>query len=107
VDDLALSHTRFIALFRDEVGLSPKQFFRVRRLSRVIQRTRNEERPDWALLAQAYGYCDQAHLCRDFQQFVGVSPTVFMRHRHPTHHPFVMLPSVDTAAEEALTALTR
>ena len=81
VDELALSHTRFIDLFRDEVGLSPKQFCRVRRLVRVLQRTRNEERPDWAQLALACGYYDQAHLTHDFQRFAGVSPSVFIRDR--------------------------
>jgi AraC-like DNA-binding protein len=109
VDQLALSHERFIALFRDEVGLSPKQYCRVRRFFRVVERVYGEERPNWTQLALACGYYDQAHFCHDFQQFAGVSPTVFLRDRHPFFPTFLMLPDVDTAAEEApsLTALTQ
>jgi AraC-like DNA-binding protein len=104
-DQLALSHTRFIELFRDEVGLRPKQFYRVRRFVRMLQHTRNEERPNWAQLARDFGYFDQAHLCRDFHQFAGVSPTAYLRDRHPFHPTFLVPPNGDTAAEETLTAL--
>jgi AraC-like DNA-binding protein len=99
VDQLSLSHARFIAVFRDEVGMTPKQFCRVRRFRRVVQRTRNEEQPNWAQLALACGYCDQAHLARDFQLFAGVSPTVFLRDRHPSLPTYLMVPTVDTTAE--------
>jgi AraC-like DNA-binding protein len=108
-DQLSLSHARFIALFRDEVGLSPKQFCRVRRFHRVVQRVGGEERPDWAQLALECGYYDQAHLTHDFQQFAGVSPTVYLRRRHPFHPTFLIPPNGDTAAAGApsLTALAR
>src|SRR5262249_61410279 len=105
-DQLALSHARFIELFREEVGLRPKQFCRVRRFVSVLQRIRNEERPNWAQLALACGYYDQAHFCHDFQQFAGVSPSVYLRDRHPSHPTFLIPSNCDTAAEEALTALT-
>jgi AraC-like DNA-binding protein len=107
VKEVSLSHTRFIDLFRDEVGLSPKQYCRVRRFVRALQRTRNEERPNWAQLAVDFGYYDQAHLTRDFQQFAGVSPTVYLRDRHPFHTTFFIPPNGGSAVEEALTALTR
>jgi AraC-like DNA-binding protein len=109
VDQVALSHTRFIDVFRDEVGLSPKQYCRVRRFRRVLLRTWGEERPNWAQVALACGYADQAHLTREFQQFAGVSPSVFLRDRHPTLPTYVMLPKGDMAAVEVLSvsALTR
>jgi AraC-like DNA-binding protein len=99
VDQLGLSHASFIQVFRDEVGLSPKQFSRVRRFYRVVQRAKREERPNWTQLALDSGYYDQAHLARDFQQYAGVCPTVFLRDRRadlPTH---LTLPTVDTPAE--------
>jgi AraC-like DNA-binding protein len=82
-DQLALSHARFIAVFRDAVGLSPKRYSRVRRFVRVLRLVRGEARPDWARLALECGYYDQAHLTHDFQQFAGVSPGVVARDRHP------------------------
>jgi AraC-like DNA-binding protein len=98
-DQLGLSHGRFIQVFRDEVGLSPKQFYRVRRFSWVVQRAVREERPNWAQLAMDFGYYDQAHLTRDFQQFAGVSPTVFLRDRRVDLPTYLTLPTVDTSAE--------
>jgi AraC-like DNA-binding protein len=92
-DHLALSRARFIALFRDEVGLSPKQFCRVRRFYHVLKRVRGEERPNWAQLALACGYYDQAHLCHDFQRFAGVSPAVFLRDRSPSLPTYLALPN--------------
>jgi AraC-like DNA-binding protein len=108
-DQLALSHVRFIALFRDEVGLSPKQFCRVRRFVRMLQKLRDEEQPDWAQLALACGYYDQAHLTHEFQQFAGVSPGVYFRDRSASMPTYLLLPTVDAAAEGALslTALAR
>jgi AraC-like DNA-binding protein len=86
-EEVDLSHTRFIQVFRDEVGLNPKQFCRVRRFIRVVESTypvkSQAERPDWASLALECGYYDQAHLTHDFQHFAGVSPGVFMRDRSP------------------------
>jgi AraC-like DNA-binding protein len=80
-DQVALSHAWFIQVFRDEVGLTPKQFCRVRRFLATLRRTRKGERTDWAQVAKACGYYDQAHLHRDFQHFAGVCPGVYMRER--------------------------
>jgi AraC-like DNA-binding protein len=92
-DHLDLTHARFIALFREEVGLSPKQYCRVRRFHRVLLRTWKEPQVDWARVAQECGYCDQAHLTRDFQQFAGVSPGVFLRDRSVRSPSYLLLPS--------------
>jgi AraC-like DNA-binding protein len=92
-DQLGLSHTRFTAVFRNEVGLSPKQYCRVRRFYRVVARTWDEERPDWAQVALACGYYDQAHLCRDFQLFAGVSPGVFLRDREGATSTYLAAPT--------------
>lgn len=92
-NDVELSHARFIQVFRDEVGLSPKQFCRVRRFASVVQRSWKEEQPDWATLALEYGYYDQAHLTHDFQRFAGVSPGVFLRDRSLRFPTFSLLPT--------------
>jgi AraC-like DNA-binding protein len=108
-DQLALSHQRFIQVFRGEVGLGPKQFYRVRRFYWVVQAATREERPNWAQLALDFGYYDQAHFTRDFQQFAGVSPTTFLRDRSADLPTYLTLPNVDTPTGEALslTTLTR
>ena len=71
VGEVGYSHRRFIALFHDAVGLTPKRYCRVQRLQRAIARIGG--RP-LAEVAAGAGYSDQAHLCREFRELAGVSP---------------------------------
>ena len=78
---VGLSSRRFIRLFRDRVGLPPKVFCRVRRFQRVLAATEGRRRVDWAAVALACGYADQAHLIRDFRAFSGLKPTAYLAAR--------------------------
>ena len=88
-DRLGVSHRRLIQLFRDEVGLTPKEFCRVRRFGQVLQRIAGEQRVPWAKLAIDCGYYDQAHMINDFEEFSGLSPNAYLRRRgdRPYHIP--------------------
>lgn len=77
--DTGLSHTRFIQLFREHVGLTPKLFYRVRRFSTLIQRIEKGLPVNWAELAADCGYFDQAHLIHDFRVFAGITPLAYTR----------------------------
>ncbi len=77
--DTGLSHTRFIDLFREHVGLTPKLFCRVRRFRNVIDRIQKGVPVNWANLAADCGYFDQAHLIRDFRAFAGTTPLAFSK----------------------------
>lgn len=77
--EVGLSHTRFIRLFHEAVGLTPKLFCRVQRFRAVVDRTSASGMSiDWAQVAATCGYFDQAHLIRDFQEFSGISPAAFV-----------------------------
>lgn len=91
-DQVGLSHARFIQVFREEVGLTPKQFCRVRRFVEVLRRTSKGGRVDWAELALACGYYDQAHLSRDFHRLAGVCPSTYVRDRSPHFPAYLILP---------------
>jgi AraC-like DNA-binding protein len=69
------SHRRFIALFSQTVGLTPKLYSRVLRFQRALQRVRAPDFDTWADVAMASGYSDQSHFNREFKEFVGVTPT--------------------------------
>jgi AraC-like DNA-binding protein len=85
--ETGLSHRRFIALFRRDVGLGPKQLCRVLRLERAMQIARSAVSPSWAETAATAGYCDQAHLVRELRALAGVSPTQWLAlARDNTHH---------------------
>ncbi|MCA8952980.1 MAG: AraC family transcriptional regulator [Planctomycetes bacterium] len=75
---LGVSHKHLTRLFRSHVGLGPKTFHRVGRFRALVARLPWQRgAPDWAALACAGGYADQAHLCRDFREFTGITPTRF------------------------------
>lgn len=69
-----IAHRRFIDLFREQVGLGPKVFCRVRRFQRAVRLAARRPDRSWADIAAACGYSDQPHLHRDFVAFAGVTP---------------------------------
>ena len=77
-----LSVKRFNAVFRCEVGLSPKAYFRVRRLQAVL-RALNTPAPGASIaeIAADLGYFDQAHLVREFRSFTAITPTQYTQRR--------------------------
>lgn len=79
---IGLSQRRFIQVFTEEVGLTPKLFSRVQRFHRALALVRHATAPDWAQLAVNCGYFDQSHLIRDFLMFSGFSPMDYLRHQN-------------------------
>jgi AraC-like DNA-binding protein len=79
---------RLIALFRAEVGLSPKSYARVRRLQAAL-RLLGAGPVSGAHVAAEAGYFDQAHFVRDFESFTGMTPTRYSQQRIllPSHVP--------------------
>jgi AraC-like DNA-binding protein len=78
---LGISHRRFIEIFSLEVGMTPKQFLRVRRFQGVLEMAGRTAAPHWSRLAHACGYFDQSHLIRDFLAFAGLTPAQYLRAR--------------------------
>jgi AraC-like DNA-binding protein len=73
------SHRRFIALFTDAVGLSPKRWCRVRRMQSVLAALRAPSPPPWVQLALDSGFGDQPHFNREFRAHVGLAPGEYRR----------------------------
>lgn len=82
-----LSQRRFIQVFSEEVGLTPKLFCHVQRFQEVLRRIEIRDRIEWADVALGCGYFDQAHFIHDFRAFSGLTPTDYLTHRgeHPNH----------------------
>jgi AraC-like DNA-binding protein len=76
-DAFGTGERRVQQVFRDHVGLSPRGYRRLVRFQRVLRMLRRGHRPGWADLAHQAGYCDQAHLCRDFRDLSGLTPTEY------------------------------
>jgi AraC-like DNA-binding protein len=78
MESIGLSQRRFIELFREQVGLTPKAFCRVRRFQRVLEAVHRRKSVDWAQVALDGGYYDQAHFIHDFQGFSGLTPAAYL-----------------------------
>ena len=81
------SHKHLIDLFHRHVGVGPKMLGRILRFQRVLAALERPAPVDWADLAYASGYADQAHLCGEFRALAGIVPTAYHRERtvDPNH----------------------
>ena len=74
VRDIGLSERAFERRFVANVGLTPVRFRRLARL-RAVLRLYSQGVRDWAALSAGAGFSDQSQLVREFQTFVGLTPT--------------------------------
>lgn len=82
--EAGLSRRRFSQLFREQVGITPKLYCRLLRFRQVVQRITSGGPVDWADVALAGGYCDQAHLAHEFRDFSGISPGSYLAAERPS-----------------------
>jgi AraC-like DNA-binding protein len=78
--ELGCSPKHLITLFRDHVGVPPKQAARLVRFDRLVARLRTGAPVAWADLAAELGYADQAHMVREVRRFTGDTPTAALGH---------------------------
>ena len=78
------SHRRFIELFRNAMGVTPKLYTRLLRFQRTIRRLAADPRASWVDVALESGYSDQPHFNREFREFAGVTPGEY-RALAPSH----------------------
>ncbi len=76
-DATGYSPKRFIRLFENHVGLTPKVFCRVLRFQAVLEQVVARRAVHWAKVALDCGYYDQSHLIRDFREFSGICPSQY------------------------------
>lgn len=88
VDQIGISHRRFIELFQRETGYTPKRYSRIRRFQRVLRKINDRQNLlDWSDIGVDCGYYDQSHFIKDFRAFSGLSPTDYetIPGRHYNH----------------------
>jgi AraC-like DNA-binding protein len=69
-----LSERRVQMIFRDDVGLSPKQTMRIQRFQRALALRRANDGLTWSAVAARAGYHDQAHLIHESRDIAGCTP---------------------------------
>ena len=76
-NQIALSQARLIQLFKAEIGMTPKLYSQIQRFQSAVRLMSNNSHNNWADMALACGYYDQAHFINAFQRFSGISPSAY------------------------------
>jgi AraC-like DNA-binding protein len=83
VDAVARSHglsrQEFARRFGAATGVTPKVFARIARFHALVQSLLTSDVSQWATVAPAVGFYDQAHMINEFRDFAGAPPTVFFQ----------------------------
>jgi AraC-like DNA-binding protein len=79
--DIGWSERRFSQVFREQVGLTPKTWCRIRRFQHALRQLHAGVEIRWADLALDCGYYDQSHFTREFREFSGIDATTYSARR--------------------------
>jgi len=80
-EEIGYSQKHFIDLFRQRVGVTPKQYLKIMRFQKAIGSIETRENLDWSQIALESGFYDQAHFIRDFKQFSGFTPNEYIQRK--------------------------
>lgn len=88
---VGVSERRLSQVFREQVGIAPKMWCRIRRFQAAARVLHNGADVPWAELALRCGYYDQSHFANDFRAFSGINPTTYSARRGswPNHVPIL------------------
>jgi AraC-like DNA-binding protein len=78
---VGVSTRRLSQVFREEVGMAPKTWSRLRRFQVAVRALHKKVDIPWATLALECGYYDQSHFANDFRAFSGIDPTTYSAQR--------------------------
>lgn len=78
---VGFSQKHLIKLFKDQVGVTPKEFLKVSRFQKAVQEIESKGALQWTAVADDCGYYDQSHFIADFKTFSGLTPAAYLRQR--------------------------
>jgi AraC-like DNA-binding protein len=84
-DCIGISQNHLLTQFKRMVGVTPKTLARLHRLNHILQSINPIQPVNWAQIAYSSGYYDQSHFNNDFIEFLGHSPTEYLRLRLQSH----------------------
>ena len=89
MDDLFVCRRQFERQFLQKVGVSPKYYARIRRIGFLCNELAQKrwQITDWQDLIFQSGYYDQSHFIKDFTEFMGKNPSLYVKNNvELTHH---------------------
>jgi AraC-like DNA-binding protein len=82
-ETIGISHKHLVREFELRVGLTPKLLSRVCAFQAAISWIGFKDKVNWADVAVACGYYDQAHFIHEFRAFTGMTPAAYLNRRGP------------------------
>jgi AraC-like DNA-binding protein len=76
--DICMSRRNFERKFFKKVGLSPKYYARIRRMSYLMNTIAGKKVVDWTEVFSACEFYDQSHFIKDFLEFTGRTPQQYL-----------------------------
>jgi AraC-like DNA-binding protein len=73
-----LSPRQFNRKFTERIGVGPKLYSRIIRFYRAYQYKEMHPGTDWLTIAVLFDYSDYQHLVKDFKEFAGVTPAIWV-----------------------------
>lgn len=77
-EEVGISDRYLRKLFLAQIGLSPKRYVMVNRVTNVVRRVDEGNVVSWSDLALSAGYFDQSHMIEEFNNLLGESPEAFI-----------------------------
>jgi len=77
-DNACLSTKQFKRKFYESIGVNPKTYARITRLTKAYNLKNAYPERDWLSIAIACGFCDYQHLVKDYKDFTGATPNEFL-----------------------------
>lgn len=81
-EDACLCQKQYERIFRQQVGMSPKEYARVVRFQKVLWMLQNGSL-DFIVISVECGYADQSHLIREFKAMSGHTPKSLLNYSTP------------------------
>ncbi|MDH5366715.1 MAG: AraC family transcriptional regulator [Cyclobacteriaceae bacterium] len=79
VDHFHLSKRYFEIKFLEKVGVSPKMYIRLKRISTLCYQALYQNESDWQEIVNDFGFYDQAHFIKEFNKFNFTSPAKYKK----------------------------
>jgi len=80
-DNAGYSQKHIIKIFKENVGIAPKEFLKIIRFQKAIEEIEQHKEVNWASLAFDCGFYDQSHFIANFKTFSGFTPAEYVKQR--------------------------